>query len=77
MIIRMNTYIVNYSIENQFVHPSPKGSELIFNTVIYDLGINLDNHLFFYVVCFANIQLIFEFRNYFFSLLTDFFVSRV
>jgi len=25
----MNTYIVNFSIENQFVHPSPKGSELI------------------------------------------------
>ena len=26
----MNINIVNSSIENQFAHPSPKGSELIF-----------------------------------------------
>lgn len=30
MIIRIKTYIVSFGIENQFVHPSPKGSELIF-----------------------------------------------
>ncbi len=51
----MNTYIVCFHIENQFVHPSPKGSELIFlapfragvNKDKSVIGKNADNQLFF------------------------------
>ena len=53
MNIHMNTYLVKFSIENQFVHPIPEGSKLIFpapfrgrgeqGESILDLGKNSDN----------------------------------
>ena len=44
MIIRINTYIVSFSIENQFVHPHPPvgGSELIFPAP-FRAGVNREN----------------------------------
>jgi len=42
MNIHMNTYLVKFSIENQFVHPIPEGSKLIFPAPFRD-GVNREN----------------------------------
>lgn len=44
MIIHMNTCIVRFNFENQFIHPVPKGSELIFPAPFRG-GVNRENHL--------------------------------
>lgn len=39
MIIRISTYIRTVTVKNQFFHPIPKGSELIFPAPFRD-GVN-------------------------------------
>ena len=42
----MNTYIIRFNIENQFIHPGPKGNELIFPAP-FRAGVNRENQFVF------------------------------